>query len=205
MVIPNSTTLRIYSDPRGLASHRIRLIVAEKSIPCQVIDTDPLHLPDDIMDLNPYGSLPTLVERDLALYDTQIISEYLNDRFPHPPLMPTDPASRAMLRMYMYRIEKDWQNLAENILADNTNSVQACKLLAESLTASVPIFSAKTFFMSDEYTLSDTSLAPLLWRLPLLKLPLGGTVQNQINHYAKRLFTRPAFIKSLTEAEKQMR
>lgn len=197
--------MRIYSDSSGLASHRIRLVIAEKNIPCELIYVDPLNLPDDIMDLNPYGSLPTLIERDLALYDAQIISEYLNDRFPHPPLMPTDPASKATLRMYMYRIEKDWLRLAENILAKDASGGQARKLLAESLTASAPVLDAKPFFMSDEYTLSDTSLAALLWRMPLLKLPLNGTVQKHINNYAKRLFTRPGFIYSLTEKEKQMR
>lgn len=193
--------MRIYSDPESLSSHRIRLVIAEKNIPCEIIDVDPLSLPDEMMDLNPYGNLPTLVDRDIALYDAQIISEYINERFPHPALMPTDPADKATLRMYMHRIEHDWLNLAEEILAESKTSIQARKTLTESLTASAAIFTAKPFFMSEEYALPDTCLAPLLWRLPLLKLSLNGTVNKQINTYAARLFSRPGFKQSLTEAE----
>lgn len=193
--------MRLYSDSNSLSSHRIRLVITEKNIPCEIIDVDPLNLPDEMMDLNPYGSLPTLVDRDVALYDAQIISEYLNERFPHPPLMPTDPADKATLRMYMHRIERDWLNSAEDILADNKSASDARKTLTESLTASAAIFAAKPFFMSEEYALPDTSLAPLLWRLPLLKLPLNGTVSKSINQYAARLFNRAGFKQSLTADE----
>lgn len=193
--------MQLYSDSNSIPSHRIRLVLAEKHIDCQIIDVDPLDLPDDIMDLNPYGSLPTLLGRDLVLYDAQIISEYLDERFPHPPLMPVDPAAKATLRMYMYRIKQDWYQLAQKILANDADANQARKRLSESLTASAPIFAAKPFFMNDEFAMPDTILAPLFWRLPLLKLPLNGTVSKQINRYAARLFSRPGFKQSLTEAE----
>ncbi len=205
MATSNPAVMTLFSDAVDLASHQVRLVIAEKNLNCRVMDVDPLDLSDDVMDLNPYGSLPTFADRELALYDAHIICEYLDERFPQPSLMPSDPVSRATMRLYRYRIQRDWIAPAEMILSNGSGAVEARKGLSESLTASAPIFNAKAFFMNDVHSLLDTDLAPLLWRLPLLKLPLSSAVLQQIDHYAKRLFIRSGFIKSLTQAEQDMR
>jgi len=135
---------------------------------------DPLNLPEDVMDLNPYGTAPTLVDRDLVLYDSRIILEYLDERYPHPPLLPVDPVSRATFRMYIYRVEADWYCRVEEILGGGKAAEKARKELKESLIASAPVMAAKPYFMSDEFSVVDASIAPLLWRLPHLGIELSG-------------------------------
>ena len=115
-VATRRSVMTLFSDPRSLHSHRVRMVLAEKNVTCDIIDVDPLNTPDDVMDLNPYGTVPTLVDRDLALYDSRIICEYLDERFPHPPLLPVDPVSRASTRLYMFRVEHDWYGLVDQIL-----------------------------------------------------------------------------------------
>ncbi|OOY44549.1 stringent starvation protein A [Solemya velum gill symbiont] len=155
--------------------------------------------------MNPYGTLPTLLDRDLALYDSRIIMEYLDERYPHPPLLPIDPVSRANTRLYLHRVEKDWYSLVNGIEAGGKNATKARKELTETLLASGPIMASKPYFMSEEYSLVDATIAPLLWRLPTLGIELKGTGSAQVLGYAKRLFERPGFARSLTEAEKEMR
>jgi len=204
-VATRRSVMTLFSDPASLYSHRVRLVLSEKNVSCDIIDVDPMNLPEDVIDLNPYGSTPTLVDRDLALYDSRIVCEYIDERFPHPPLLPVDPVSRANTRLYMFRVEHDWYPLADEILAGGKGATKARKELKEGLTAAAPIFAAKPFFMSDEYTLVDASLAPLLWRLPLLGVELSGAAGKQVNTYAARMFTRAGFINSLSEAEREMR
>lgn len=205
VVATKRSVMTLFSDPADLHSHRVRVVLAEKNVTCDIVDVDPLDLPEDVIDLNPYGNVPTLVDRDLALYDSRIIAEYLDERFPHPPLLPVDPVSRASSRLYMFRVEKDWYSLVDTILTGGKAATKARKELKEGLTASAPIFTHKPFFMSDEYTLVDASIAPLLWRLPLLGVELTGPAAKAVNAYAGRLFTRDGFIASLTEAEREMR
>jgi RNA polymerase-associated protein len=131
--------------------------------------------------------------------------EYLDERFPHPPLLPVDPVSRASARQFMYRVERDWYGLAETILSGGKAATRARKELRETLTVSAPIFSAKPFFMSDEFSLVDASIAPLLWRLPLLGAEPAGEALKVVNTFAAKLFKRDSFILSLTEAEREMR
>jgi len=197
--------MTLFSDPADLHSHRVRLVLAEKHVTTDIVDVDPLNLPEDVMDLNPYGTAPTLVDRDLALFDSRIILEYLDERYPHPPLLPVDPVSRATFRMYIYRVEKDWYSRVDTILAGGKPATKARKELKESLIASAPILEAKPYFMSDEFSVVDASIAPLLWRLPYLGVELEGKASNVFNAYAARLFKREAFAKSLTEAEREMR
>ncbi len=197
--------MTLFSDPSDLHSHRVRLVLAEKHVTVDIVDVDPLNLPEDVMDLNPYGTAPTLVDRELALFDSRIILEYLDERYPHPPLLPVDPVSRATFRMYIYRVEKDWYSRVDTILAGGKAATKARKELKESLTASAPILAAKPFFMSDEFSVVDASIAPLLWRLPHLGIELDGSASNVYNSYAARLFKRDAFAQSLTEAEREMR
>lgn len=157
------------------------------------------------MDLNPYGTAPTLVDRDLALFESRIILDYLDERFPHPPLLPVDPVSRATFRLYMYRVERDWYSQVDKILAGGRNAPKARQELKESLITGAPVIAAKPYFMSDDFSVVDASIAPLLWRLPVLGIELEGKAADAYNRYAAKLFKRKAFAKSLTEEEREMR
>ncbi len=196
--------MTLYSDPMSAYSHRVRVVLAEKNITVDIIDADPLNPSDDVMDLNPYGTLPTLVDRDLTLYESRIIMEYLDERFPHPPLLPVDPVSRASARLYMHRVDTDWYTKMNRILAGGSKATTARKELKESLLAAAPIFTAKPFFMSDDLTLADCSIAPLLWRLPELGIELPAQAKSVLE-YAQRMFDRESFQESLSEAEQEIR
>ena len=196
--------MTMYSDATSPYSHRVRLVLSEKSITVQIIDTDPVSISEDIMDLNPYGTLPTLVDRDLTLFESRIIMEYLDERFPHPPLLPVDPVTRAGFRLFMHRVDKDWYSQMDLILGGGKPATKARKELRENLMITAPVFAAKPFFMSDEFTLVDCAIAPLLWRLPSLGVELPPQAAA-IESYAQRLFERESFRESLTEAEREMR
>ena len=198
------SVMTLYSDPQSAYSHRVRMVLAEKNITVDIVDVDPLNLPDEVMDFNPYGTLPTLVDRDLKLYESRIIMEYLDERFPHPPLLPVDPVSRATSRLYLYRVERDWYSLMDRILAGpENNAAQARNELGESLIATSPVFDAKLFFMSDELSLVDCAVTPLLWRLPALEIELPPQAKSA-KAYAKRMFQRDAFHQSLSEYEEEL-
>lgn len=198
--------MTIYSDPANSYSHRVRMVLAEKNITVAIEDVAPGELPEDLIELNPYHTVPTLVDRDLVLYQSRIIMEYLDERFPHPPLLPVDPVSRARSRLLMYRVDRDWHRLADVIESseDKTVLTRARKELRDSLTVTAPVFGSKPFFMSDDLTLVDCCIAPLLWRLPKLEVSLP-TQAKAITDYARRVFMRDCFRKSLSEAEREMR
>ncbi len=198
--------MTFYSDAMSAYSHRVRIVLAEKNITVEITDVDPLNIPDDLMDLNPYGTLPTLVDRDLILYESRIIMEYLDERFPHPPLLPVDPVSRAKARLFLHRVDQDWYSLADTILSGRKDpAARARKELRESLITTGPVFEAKPFFMSDEFTLVDCSLAALLWRLPSLGVDLPAPANRQVQDYAERIFERESFQLSLSEVERELR
>jgi RNA polymerase-associated protein len=185
-------------------SHCARFVLHEKGITADIEYYDPSNPPEDLLELNPTGVSPTLIERDLVLYDSRIIMEYLDERFPHPPLHQMDPVSRANARMVIKRIDQDWYQMLDEILnSGEKKSARAKKLLRESLLTAAPIFAARLFFMSDEFSLIDCAIAPLLWRLPSLSIDVS-THNDVINGYAQRLFKRPAFRRSLSDAEKEM-
>ncbi len=197
--------MTLYSEADCPLSHRVRIVLEEKSITADVISVDKNNLPEDLIDLNPYSSVPTLVDRDLVLYNSQIIVEYLDERYPHPPLMPVDPVSRARSRMMLHRIELDWYSLLGDLTgSSNAKASAARKTIQDGLTLIAPIFVKKSYFMSDDFSLIDCSLAPLLWRLSHygIKLPAQA---KPVQEYADRLFAREAFQASLTEAEKELR
>lgn len=198
--------MTLFSSPTCFYSHRTRLVLAEKNISVEVVNVDGPDLPEDLLDLNPYHSVPTLIDRDLVLYDSRVIIEYLDERFPHPPLMPVDPVTRAQFRLALYRIEKDWYSLAEQLeaAADNKQVSRIRKILTESISASAEVFSAKKFFLSDEFSLVDCSIAPVLWRLPSYGIELSGPAQP-ILQYMDEVFSRRSFQDSLTELEHEMR
>jgi RNA polymerase-associated protein len=200
------SVMTLFSKPADPWSHRTRLVLAEKSINIDIVDVEEGNLPEDLLDLNPYNSVPTLVDRDLVLYDSRVIIEYLDERFPHPPLMPVDPVTRAHFRLALFRIEKDWYSLAEQIYAggDRKPVTRAIKLLEESILSSVEIFAAKRFFLSDEFSLVDCTIAPILWRLPLFSIALPAQARP-IQRYMDDVFSRPSFQASLTEFEQEIR
>ena len=205
VVANKRSVMTLYSDAQNAYSHRVRMVLAEKNITVEIQDVDPLNLTDDLMDLNPYGTLPTLVDRDLVLFESRIIMEYLDERFPHPPLLPVDPVSRARSRLLMFRVEQDWYTLMDKIQTGRKEQVtKARKELRDSLSVTAPVFEAKRYFMSDELTLVDCVIAPLLWRLPVLGVELPAQAKA-IKEYAARLFERESFKSSMTELEAEMR
>lgn len=196
--------MTLFSDPACPYCHRVRIVLAEKGIGVDIVDVDARNLPDEVLDFNPYGTVPTLVDRDLRLYESRIIMEYLDERFPHPPLLPVDPVARANARLFMYRVERDWFGLMDRIVkGDPGQAEQARRELRDSLISTGPVFGAKRFFMSDELSLVDCCIAPLLWRLPVLGIELPPQ-SKEIHDYTKRIFKWPAFKASLTEAEHEM-
>ncbi|MBD3670911.1 MAG: stringent starvation protein A [Gammaproteobacteria bacterium] len=205
VVANRRSVMTLFSDSTDIESHRVRIVLAEKGINVEIVDVKPDEKPEDLIDLNPYNTVPTLVDRDLVLYAPQVIMEYLDERFPHPPLMPVDPVSRAQMRLMLYRIKKDWDSVMETILtASGKEQEQARKGLRESLTAVAPVFDQKPFFLSDEFSLVDCATSALLWRLPSLGIELPAQAKALIE-YGERMFERESFIQSLTETEKEMR
>mgnify|MGYP001149385688 FL=1 len=200
------SVMTLFSGATDPWSHRTRLVLAEKGINIDFIDVDKGNLPEDLFDLNPYNSIPTLVDRELVLYDSRVIIEYLDERFPHPPLMPVDPVTRAQFRLALYCIERDWYSVVEDILkgGDRKSMVRACKVLQDSIVSSVEIFTSKRFFLSDEFSLVDCTVAPILWRLPILNVKLP-TQAGKILEYMDNVFARQSFRDSLTELEEEMR
>lgn len=209
-VVAKRSSMSFYSDGENQYSHRVRIVLAEKGVAVEIHDCDDKDLPEDLTSVNPYNSLPTLVDRDLVLFEQGVMMEYLDERFPHPPLLPVYPVARAESRLYIYRIQRDWCALADQILAashaDDEDTAEAVrKELRDSLVSTAPVFADKPFFMSEEFTLVDCCLAPLLWRLPLLGIDLPEEQCKPLIKYMDRLFERESFQVSLSDAEREMR
>lgn len=205
MAAPNK--LACYSDPTDHYSHRVRLVLAEKGVSAEIIDVVPGRCPPQLAEVNPYASLPTLVDRDLALYESTVVMEYLDERYPHPPLLPVYPVARANSRLLIHRIQRDWCALVDLILDPRSKEaarVQARKELRESLTGVSPLFADKPYFLSEELSLVDCCLLPILWRLPVLGIELPKPAKPLLD-YMERQFARAAFRASLSVAERDMR
>jgi len=199
------SVMALYSSPTSIHSHRVRFVLAEKGINVEVVDVDPADPPEDLIDLNPYQSIPTLVDRDLVLYDAGVITDYLDERYPHPPLMPVDPVSRARLRLAMFRLLRDWYPLAADLESDDDSRKKTARQrLSEDLQASNEVFGAARFFLSEELTLVDCAFAPLLWRLEKYGVKVPSTA-SKVVAYSRLLFDLPSFQESLSEAERDMR
>jgi len=196
--------MTLYSRTDCPLSHRVRIVLAEKNITADIIDVDIDALPEDLIELNSYNTEPTLVDRDLVLYDSNIIMEYLDERFPHPPLMPVDPVSRARARMMLFRINSDWYGLLDAINGkDSQLVVKAKKELRDGLILISQVFVKSKYFMSEEFALIDASLAPILWRLSNYGIELPAKAKP-IMEYAERIFERDAFSLSLSEIEREL-
>lgn len=206
-IVTKRSSMTFFSDGQSHYSHRVRIVLAEKGVAVDIIDVDPDNRPAELSDNNPYNDLPTLVDRDLVLYESSIMMEYLDERFPHPPLLPVYPVARAQSRLMMYRIQKDWSRLVDAILKDpeSEQSEVHRKELKESLISTSPIFAEKPFFMSDEFTIVDCCVSALLWRLPVLGIELNEPQAKSILRYMDRMFERESFKASLSELESEMR
>ncbi|MEQ8800577.1 glutathione S-transferase N-terminal domain-containing protein [Haliea sp.] len=206
--VAKRSSMTFFSDSTSQYSHRVRIVLAEKGVTVDMIESDSAHPPAELADLNPYNSLPTLVDRDLVLYESKVMMEYLDERFPHPPLLPVYPVARAESRLYIYRIEKDWCSLVDSILHSRSENVvsKATKELREGILGIAPIFAEKPFFMNEEFTLVDCCLAPILWRLPSLGIDIRpGKQSKPLLAYMDALFNRESFQESLSEQEREMR
>jgi RNA polymerase-associated protein len=195
----------LYSDSTSPIGHCVRIVLAEKDINVEI---NYVHegdeLPEEVIELNPYNSVLTLIDRDLVLYEAQIMMEYLDERFPHPPLMPVDPVSRANNRQLRYRVMRDLYGSVDEIRGDNEiAAANAKKHIRDHLTSIASVFSQTPYFMSEEYSLVDCCMAPLLWRLDMygIKLPASA---KPLYQYAQRLFERDAFKASLSDQEREL-
>lgn len=194
----------LYSDQMTPVGHAVRIVQAEKDINVEITYVNDGERPEELNELNPYNTNLTLIDRDLVLYDAQIIMEYLDERFPHPPLLPVDPVARAINRQFRYRVMRDLYSSIDDIESHNDSTVaSARKTMRDNFTTLSPMFNQKPYFMSDEYSLVDCCMAPLLWRLNYwkIKLPLST---KPLARYAERLFARSAFKESLSPQEKEL-
>ncbi len=197
--------MTLFSAPDEPQSHRVRMILAEKANEIDIVSVVPGRYPDDLLDLNPYQSLPTLVDRDLVLYDARVIIDYLDERFPHPPLMPVDPVLRAQFRLAMYRIERDWYGLAA---ADRARErpqgpARLKKELLDTMLEGADLFKIKPFFLSDEFSVVDATIAPIIWRMRRYEIELPPQAQAMVK-YAATIMARPSMRASLSDVELEM-
>ena len=198
------SSMTLFSDPRDHYSHRVRMVLCEKGVSVDIVDVDPDDRPDELSQINPYNTLPTLLDRDLVLYQSNVIMEYLDERFPHPPLLPVYPVARAQSKLLMHRIEKDWSS-AVDLLMSGTGKDKTRNELRESLAGIAPIFDDRNFFMNEEFSLVDCCVAPILWRLPAIDISLPEKQTKSMQRYMNDMFSRETFIDSLTESELEMR
>ena len=198
--------MELYSGNTCIRSHQVRFVLAEKGILTEINNVDGSVVPEDLMALNPYVSLPTLIDRELILYDSRVIVEYLDERYPHPPLMPVSPVERAKLRLGLATIERDFVEPAvalDLVLGTRVENAHR-KKLKSLLTSSTDLFGINRFFLSDVFTIVDCVIAPILWRLDLFGIELSSNPKF-IYSYMERVFSRVAFKESMTEDEEEMR
>jgi RNA polymerase-associated protein len=202
-IVARRTIMSLFSDIDDIYSHQVRIVLAEKGVNVEILPVKQDEPSGDLLALNPYGTVPTLIDRELVLYEARIIMEYLDERFPHPPLLPVYPVARAETRKMMHRVEQDWYSLM-NHMGQEEQVDEARAHLLESLTSLDPVFSDKAYFLSDEFSLLDCVLAPLLWRLPSLGIDVSAEFKG-LTAYMHKVFKRDSFQASLTDAERQIR
>lgn len=207
--LSNRTSMALFSDPLDHYSHRVRIVMAEKGVTSEIIDSDLDNLSDELLEVSPYAALPVLVDRDVCLYDSIVLMEYLDERFPHPPLLPVYPVTRAQIRLFVQRIEKDWCFAFDQLIGDKLSDLEAKKAktkLKNQIIGLSPILKEKPYFMSDDFSLVDCIIGPILWRLPAIGIEIPKETKTKpIYEYMQRIFTLPCFIESLSELELEIR
>jgi RNA polymerase-associated protein len=206
MAIPanRKPIMTLYCGSTDPYSHRTRIVLFEKDVECQIVEVDVDKKPRELADLNPYNQVPTMLDRDLVLYESNIINEYLDERLPHPPLMPVDPVARARARLMLMRFDRDWYSLLPNVTGtDRKAATKARTIIRDGLTVISPVFKEQQFVLGEEFSLVDCSLAPILWRLDYYGINMPRQAKPLLE-YSERLFDRKSFRLSLTEAEKEL-
>ena len=197
--------MTLYSGITDPFSHRCRIVLYEKGMDFEIIDVDLMNKPEDLAVMNPYNTTPVLVERDLVLYESNIINEYIDERFPHPQLMPADPVMRARARLFLFRFEQELFSHVKSLETGASKTHEKARLyIRENLIQIAPIFVKQKFMLGEEFSMLDVAIAPLLWRLDSYQIQLSKQSAPLLK-YAERLFTRQAFIDSMTASEKAMR
>jgi RNA polymerase-associated protein len=201
------SVMTLYTSADEMYSHQTRIVLAEKGVSVDYLLISNEEIPQDLADINPYSSLPTLVDRDLVLFESRIIMEYLDERFPHPPLLPIYPVARSQARLMMHRLDYEWYGCAKRILTapDSDDASEARIELKDSIMNVVKVFTDFPYFLSEDFTLMDCCIMPLLWRLPLFGIELTSTKAKPIIKYMDKVFARDSFQASLTEAEQDIR
>jgi RNA polymerase-associated protein len=195
----------LYSGTTDPYSHRCRIVLFEKGMDFQVIDVDLANKPEDLAIINPHNEVPVLVERDLVLQQANIINEYIDERFPHPQLMPADPVMRARARLFLHNFEEQLFSHIADIESENTKVADTARsIVRDNLTQIVPLFSKQEYILGDEFSMLDVAIAPLLWRLGHYGIVLPNQAAPLLK-YAERIFSRPAYIEAMTPSEKAMR
>tara|TARA_B100000214_G_C23935588_1_gene612981 strand:+ start:701 stop:1312 length:612 start_codon:yes stop_codon:yes gene_type:complete len=198
-------TMTLYSDPNNAQSHRVRIVLGEKDLVFKIEEVLSGQNNEDLIALNPNNTTPTFVDRNLVLYESRVIMEYLDERFPHPPLMPVDPVIRAKTRMVLHYIEKDLYGLLDDVKSSGEKKSSAAKQkLKENLLLSLDFIQGKKYFLSDDFSIIDCSMAPILWRLPEFGIELPKSAKPIIK-YSERLFERSSFLENLSEQEEEIR
>lgn len=203
------TSMALFSDPSDHYCHRVRIVLAEKGITSEMIESNRDNIDPEILEISPYATLPVLVDRDVCLFDSVTLMEYLDERFPHPPLLPVYPVLRANIRLYIKRIELDWSSRFDQLIDGNLKPAKAKtvkKELKSLIVSSCALLKEKPYFMNEEFSLVDCCIAPILWRLPMIGIEIPNDAKHKpLNLYMKKIFTMPSFIESLTELEKDIR
>ncbi len=197
--------MNLYSGTVCPFSHRCRIVLYEKGMDFQVIDVDMFNKPEDLAVINPHNRVPVLVERDLVLFEPNIINEYIDERFPHPQLMPADPIMRARARQLLLGMEREIFSFIEPIEKNYKTADRARQEIRDRLTEIIPIFSKQKFMLGDEFSMLDVAIAPLLWRLDHYGIDMSGRSAAPLMKFAERIFSRQGFIDALTPSEKAMR
>jgi len=207
--LSNRTSMALFSDPLDHYSHRVRIVMSEKGVSSEIIDTDSNNLSAEILEVSPYAEMPVLVDRDVCLYNSVILMEYLDERFPHPPLLPVYPVSRAHIRLFIERIERDWCGIFDDLIEGKLSAAKAKTARVElksHILGMSQILKEKPYFMSDEFSLIDCCIAPILWRLPVIDIEIKKDAKSKpIYAYMERVFTKKCFIDSLSELEREIR
>ena len=207
--ITQRTSMALYSDPNSHYSHRVRIVLQEKGLSTEIIDMTQENMHFDLLEINPNAEIPVLIDRDICLYDSLVLMEYLEERFPHPPLMPVYPVIKARSRLFILRLEQEWSKDLDYLALNpkpGSKTQKSKKDLKSNILSASSIFDEHPYFMSEDFSLIDCCVAPILWRLPALGIDISKDKKAKpIYQYMERVFSRDSFKASISEIEQEMR